>query len=146
MPSSWAVPDALSACDYRIWIITQTGFGLQNRLSLTILFQFGGQHLPLAEQLADLPHQRLVLVDQRLAAIGAGVERGIGHAALEVLDGAFGVADAALELRDARFEGLPCLVFLALLCHVPLLRGVVAAHVGFGGRSRRALPTTVGRR
>jgi hypothetical protein len=58
------------------------------------------QSLPLAHQVADFPHERLVLVDELLRGVAVLVEPRSGHRGFELLDPGFPLGDASLEVPD----------------------------------------------
>src|SRR5207245_1679289 len=60
------------------------------------------QLFPWMHQVADLPHQRLVAIDERLGGGAILVETGRGHRRLDVADRALALGDARLEIVDAR--------------------------------------------
>ena len=71
------------------------------------------QQFPLMHQVADLPHQSLVTIDQRLGGRAIVVETRRGHRLLELADRRFAFGDARLELIDALLVGLRLALTLA---------------------------------
>jgi hypothetical protein len=57
-------------------------------------------------KVADLPHQRLVFVDDRLGSRTIFIEPRSGHPLLEIPDGIFGRGDLRFEGVDFRAPGL----------------------------------------
>src|SRR5688572_25682450 len=73
------------------------------------------ERLPLAHQVADLPHQRLVLVDELLRGVAVVIEPRGGHRRLEFLDPGFAVGDPCFQLGDTLLQRLRgALLLLAL--------------------------------
>src|SRR5688572_10831961 len=73
------------------------------------------QRFPLADEVAHLPHQRLVPVDQLLRRIAIVIEAGRGHRFLQLLDARLALGDADLEIGDALLQCFGrTLLFLAL--------------------------------
>src|SRR5687767_5191248 len=64
------------------------------------------QLLPLAHQVADLPHEGLVLVDDRARRLVVLVKAGRAHDGLELFDRLLAVRDARLETVDALLPGI----------------------------------------
>ena len=57
-------------------------------------------------EVADLPHQRLVTIDQRLGSGAIVVEARRAHGLFELADRGFAFGDARFELIDALLVGL----------------------------------------
>src|SRR5687767_56236 len=73
------------------------------------------KRFPLADEVAHLPHQRLVPVDQLLRRIAVVIEAGRGHRRLELLDARLALGNAGLEIGDALLQGFGrALLFLSL--------------------------------
>ena len=64
------------------------------------------QFFPLVHQVADLPHQRLVAVEDRLRGGPVVVEAGGGHRLFELLDRGFGFGNSRFERGEAIAAGL----------------------------------------
>jgi len=64
------------------------------------------QFFPLVHQVANLPHQRLVAVENRLGGGPVVVETGGGHRLFEFLDRGFGFGNSRFERGDAIEAGL----------------------------------------
>ena len=77
---------------------------------------------PLADEVADLPHQCGVAVDRLLGFLAIVVEAWSGHRRFELLDVCFASGDARLELRDALPQRLGRFLLLAALGLVLLAR------------------------
>ena len=60
----------------------------------------GLKHFPLMHQIADLPHQRLMLVDDRLGPGAILIEARRRHLLFDGSDGRFTLRDPRLELFD----------------------------------------------
>ena len=75
---------------------------------------------PLMHEVPDLPHQRLVLVDNGFCSFVIVVEPGRRHGGFDLLDGLFAIRDARLQVVDSlppgieRLPGLPRLGLLTL--------------------------------
>src|SRR6266481_4285962 len=70
----------------------------------------GVQFFPLSNEVTDLPHQRLMLVDDRLRGEAVAVKAGSRHLLLDVANGSFARSNARFELTDFRAPRLvgPC--------------------------------------
>jgi hypothetical protein len=66
-------------------------------------------------QVADLPHQRLVAVEDRLRRGSVVVEAGGGHRLFELLNLGFGLGDSRFERGEAITPGLYRLLLFARL-------------------------------
>ena len=62
----------------------------------------GLEFLPLMHQIADLPHQRLVAVDDGLGRGAVVIEAGGGHGLFDIADLLLGRGDPGLEILDSR--------------------------------------------
>src|SRR5688572_31900654 len=73
------------------------------------------KRFPLADEVAHLPHQRLVPVDRLLRRITVVIEAGRGHRCLQLLDARLALGNADLEIGDALLQRFGrALLFLAL--------------------------------
>src|SRR5690606_11863087 len=81
------------------------------------------QRFPLAHEVADLPHERLVAIDGGLRRLAVVVEPGRGHGLLELLDLGLARGDARLEIGNALLQRFGRALLLAPLglCRLPLL-------------------------
>ena len=85
------------------------------------------QGLPLAHQIPDLPHQRLMAIDHRLGGVRIVVEAGRGDCRLELLDLRLPVGDAPFQFRDSLVQciGRTLLPFAVGIELLPLFPGEV---------------------
>src|SRR5262249_27391127 len=84
------------------------------------------QGLPFVHQVAHLPHQGLVAIDDRLGGLMVLVEAGSGHGGLELLDAGFRLGDPGLELLNPPLAGLrlfPCTPGFCVRLLLLLVRG-----------------------
>ena len=97
------------------------------------------ERFPLGNQVADLPHQRLVPVDRGVGGGGVVVEAGGAHRGFEIPNLGLALGDARLQIGDAlaqRVDGALSLTACGLLL-LAVLAGSWALGLG-----RRALELT----
>ena len=73
------------------------------------------QRFPLGYQVADLPHQGLMAIDDLLRAFPVIVEASAGHPGFELFDQRFPFGNPTLEVGNPLLKGLCLAVLLAAL-------------------------------
>ena len=64
------------------------------------------EHFPLVHEIAHFPHERLMLVDDRLGGDAVVVEPWGRHASFDLANGRFALRDPRFELIDTLTAGL----------------------------------------
>jgi hypothetical protein len=89
-------------------------------------------------EVADLPHEALVAIDDRLGTGAILVKTGRGHLLLDLADCRFGLGDPGFERRDPRLASPRGLLFLSRFGVDAFLFVVILMLL----REREAFPST----
>src|SRR5688500_8210493 len=116
----------LSHCDYRNWIMPWRVGNYKSVIVLTVRSdrgplaraiaailegsRLGLQHFPLVEEIPDLPHEALMLVNDVLGVLMLRVKARRRHLFLELLDRSLAFANPRFECGDAIEQSLEGLV------------------------------------
>ncbi len=81
-------------------------------------------------QVAELPHERLVAIDDRLGLVAVVIEPGSRHGGLDISHGLLALGDARLEVGNRLLPPFRRLIALFLLRRGPLARFMVGGSAG----------------
>jgi hypothetical protein len=79
----------------------------------------------LVHELAELPHQGLVAVDEGLRLVAIVVKTGRRHGGLDLLHGLLALCDLRFEIGDLRLDLFRALIALALIGLQSLALGMI---------------------